>query len=79
MFLLIGIIACDESQDGFGGAKIDRLVRHVCFDINEISLLTDKRILQVLPVARIHPASEHVNGGFTTLVQVRLSSAAKWG
>ena len=45
MFLLVGIIACDESQDRFGGAEIDRFVRHVGFDINEISRFTDNRIL----------------------------------
>ena len=45
MFLLVGIVACDESQDRFGGAEIDRFVQHVGFDINEISRFTDNRIL----------------------------------
>jgi hypothetical protein len=49
MFLLVGIIACDESQDRFGGAEIDRFVRHVGFDINEISRFTDNRILYCSP------------------------------
>jgi len=35
MFLLVGIIARDESQNGFGGAKIDGLMRDVGVDINE--------------------------------------------
>jgi hypothetical protein len=58
MFLLVRIIARDESQGRFSGAKIDRLVRYVGFNINEISFLTDDRILQLLAVARIHPAFE---------------------
>ena len=68
MFLLVGVIACDESQCRFGGAKIDGLVRHVGLDVNEISRFTDDRILQLLAVTRIHPAFEQVNGGFISLV-----------
>src|SRR6266404_6549399 len=77
MLLFVRIIARDESQGGFSGAKIDRLVRHVGFDINEISLLTDNRILQLLPVARIHLAFEQINGGFIALMQVRFGSASR--
>jgi hypothetical protein len=68
MFLLVGIIACDESQCRFGGAKIDGLMRDVGFNINEISRFTDNRILQLLAVTRIHPAFEQVNSGFIPLV-----------
>src|SRR5215475_12520605 len=77
MFLLIGIIACDQSHCRFGGAKIDRLVRDVGFDINEISRFTDNRILQLLAVTRIHPTFEQVNSRFIPLVKVRLSRAAR--
>ena len=56
MFLLVGIIACDESHDGFGGAEIDRLVQHVGVDINEISGFIDNRVLQLLAVTRIGSA-----------------------
>jgi hypothetical protein len=73
MFLLVGVIACDQSHCGFGVAKIDGLVPHVGVDIDEISRFTDNRILQLLAVTRIHPAFEQVNGAFITLVQVRLS------
>ena len=76
MLLLVRIIARDERQGGFGGAKIDRLVRYVGLDINEISLVTDNRILQLLTVARIHPAFEQINGGFIALMQVRLGGAS---
>ena len=60
MFLLVGVIACDESHHRFGGAKIDRLVRYVGFDINEISLFAGYRILQLLAVTRIRPTLEQV-------------------
>src|SRR5262245_58779594 len=79
MFLLVGVITGDESHCWFGGAKIDGLVRHVGVDINEISLFTDNRILQLLAVRRIHPAFEQVNSGFISLVQMRLSSAGRVG
>ena len=58
MFLLVGVIACDQSHCRFGGTEIDGLVRHVGFDINEISRFTDNRILQLLAVTRIYPAFE---------------------
>ena len=33
MFLLVGIITVNKSQDRLGGIEIDRFVRHVGFDI----------------------------------------------
>src|SRR5215472_16197766 len=79
MFLFVRIIACDQSHDGLGGAEIDGLVRNVGFYINEISRFTDNRILQLLAVASIRPVFEHVNSGFISLVQVRLSSTGGGG
>ena len=73
--MLVGIAARDDGQGGFRSVEVDGLMWHVRFNQDEISFLADDRFLQLVTVTHIHSAFEQVNGGFISLMQVRLGGA----
>ena len=62
-FLLVRVIAGDQGFGRFGGTQVDRLVRHIRRDEDEVARFVDDRLAQTRPIAGFDPSFQQVDGG----------------